>query len=77
MKPTDLQKKIAKSVSSMISTFSNTNDISSPTHLSDIEEMLSADLDQVDFDTKIMLIKSVTSIYWLIRNAKLQENDDE
>lgn len=77
MKPTDLQKKIAKSVSSMISTFSNTNDISSPTHLSDIEEMLSADLDQVDFDTRIMLIKSVTSIYWLIRNAKLQENDDE
>lgn len=77
MKPTDLQKEIAKSVSSIINTFANTNDISSPTHLSDIEELLSADLDKVDSKTRRMLVAHVTSIYWLIRNAKLQENDDE
>lgn len=44
MKPTELQKKVIDSVISIMETWKNSNDITSPTHFNDIHEFLNADL---------------------------------
>ena len=51
MKTTEKQNKIIDSVLSIIRTWQNTNDITSPTHYTDIREFLYADLmDDIDSD---------------------------
>lgn len=40
MKPNNIQKKLVKSISSIISSWGTTNDINSPTHGGDITEEL-------------------------------------
>ena len=47
MKPTEIQIKAIDSIISIIETWKDTNDISSPTHYTDIEEFLYADLDEI------------------------------
>ena len=49
MKPTDKQLKAIDCILSIIETWKNTNDITSPTHFVDIEEFTQADLmDEID-----------------------------
>ena len=51
MKTTEKQNKIIDTVLSIIRTWQNTNDITSPTHYTDIREFLDADLeDDIDPD---------------------------
>ena len=44
MKPTELQKKVIDEVISIMHTWKDTNDITSPTHWGDLHEFLQADL---------------------------------
>ena len=50
MKPTELQKKVIDSVISIMETWKNSNDITSPTHFNDIHEFLNADLGEYLID---------------------------
>lgn len=47
MKPTERQKKVCEAVINQISYWQNTNDITSPTHDSDIEDCLWAELEGI------------------------------
>ena len=48
MKPTEKQIKVIDTVLSIIKTWKNTNDITSPTHTVDIHDFLYADLESED-----------------------------
>lgn len=56
MKPTDKQIQIIDSVISIVKTWKNTNDITSPTHYTDIEEFIDADLDELIPNSQIKCI---------------------
>lgn len=68
MKPTEKQIKVIDSCLSIIKTWKNTNDITSPTHLVDIEEFTQSDLvDEIE-DDLIFDIQDLLSDLWRVVN---------
>jgi hypothetical protein len=68
MKITGKQKKIIDSIISIVKTWENTNDIDSPTHISDIEAFLYADLmDTLDDDEIVTIADDISDLYWDIK----------
>lgn len=72
MKPNKKQEAVAKCMSSIISTFANTNDINSPTHIGDIETFVHTDLDDILDDEKFIeyIIEKLKMLYYMIKDIK-------
>lgn len=68
MKLTEKQIKVIDSCLSIIKTWKNTNDITSPTHLVDIEEFTQSDLMDEIKDDLIFDIQDVLSDLWRVVN---------
>lgn len=72
MKPTENQKKIIDEVISIITTWKNSNDIKSPTLLTDVDEFINADLNELinnPFD-KEWLCGCLYDLWYVINNVK-------
>lgn len=71
MKPTDKQKKVITNILSTIKYWSNTNDITSPSHLTLIEEDMNSLADELDMeydDNNIEeLVSKLSDLYFVIR----------
>lgn len=68
MKANDVQKKICEVIKSQVSYWESSNDINSPTHLSDIKEECGAQLDGLIEDDDIeLLINKLETLYWFVR----------
>lgn len=68
MKPTEKQIKVIDSCLSIIKTWKNTNDITSPTHLVDIEEFTQSDLMYEIEDDLIFDIQDLLCDLWRVVN---------
>ena len=66
MKPTDIQKKICDLIIEQAHFWKVTNDITSPTHLCDIEESVN-NTDELSDSDKETLIKGITDLYFEVR----------
>ena len=66
MKPTDTQKKICDLIIAQAHFWKATNDITSPTHLCDIEESVN-NTDELSDSDKETLIKGITDLYFEVR----------
>lgn len=67
MKSSQKQKELCAFIMSQASFWSNTNDIDSPTHISDIEEEINNIEWLSDYD-RIDLMDKVQDLYFFIRN---------
>jgi hypothetical protein len=67
MKSSQKQKELCSFIMSQASFWSNTNDIDSPTHISDIEEEINNIEWLSDYD-RIDLMDKVQDLYFFIRN---------
>ena len=71
MKPTEKQLKVIDSVLSIIKTWKNTNDITSPTHHSDCYDFLRSDLmDDLDDEAIDEIHNKTMDLWFLINNIK-------
>lgn len=71
MKATEKQKSVLKSISSQLYWMGSSNDITSPTHYHDIEDCMTADLEEtVDKETLELLVDKVQELYTIIKNIK-------
>ena len=64
MKPTKEQIDYCEFLKSMISMWEHTNDINSPTHISDIQDMCNAECYE---DLALETIDCLSDLYWLVR----------
>jgi hypothetical protein len=67
MEPTDKQKKLIKVVKMQAEFWESTNDITSPTHLCDIDETINLELDLSEEDTN-KFSELLQGLYFFIRN---------
>ena len=67
MKPTAKQKKICDLIVEQAKFWQSTNDITSPTHLCDIEESVN-NTDELPDYYKEILIKVFTDLYFTVRD---------
>lgn len=67
MKTNSKQKDIIEFIRSQLSFFESTNDITSPTHLVDIEESVNADLMHFTDQEQDEIANKVADLYWFIR----------
>lgn len=73
MKPTERQQKVLDAIISQIRYWRDTNDIISPTHDSDIEDCIWAELEGVITDREIhSLVKEIDKLLQFLRKV---END--
>lgn len=74
MKATDRQQKVCDAIISQIEYWRDTNDLFSPTHDSDIEDCVWADLEGVITDREMhTLVKELDKILQFVRKV---EHDD-
>ena len=67
-KPTDTQKDVCNYLIKEICWWRDSNDIDSPTHLSDMEDCMKADLDGICSDHEIELLTSaLRNLYHHVR----------
>jgi len=73
MKPTFEQKQLCDTIKMIVSTWMNTNDINSPTHDSDIRELIYSEwfdrLSETDIEN---LEDSLHQLLWFIRDYKYE-----
>jgi hypothetical protein len=67
MKSSQKQKELCSFIMSQASFWSNTNDIDSPTHISDIEEEIN-NIEWLSDYERIDLMDKVQDLYFFIRN---------
>lgn len=71
MKPTEKQKKACDAIIQEISWWRDSNDIDSPTHYSDMEDCLRADLDDIISEEEICDIEDcLRTIFGIIKRNK-------
>lgn len=70
MKPTERQIKAIDTIVSIVKSWKNTNDISSPTVESDIHEFLLADLEDVIYGDIEDFDAALNDLLWLIRRME-------
>lgn len=70
MKPTKRQIKAIDTIVSIVNTWKNTNDISSPTVGSDIHEFLLADLEDIIYGDIEDFDAALNDLLWLIRRME-------
>ena len=70
MKPTERQIKAIDTIVSIVNSWKNTNDISSPTVESDIHEFLLADLEDVIYGDIEDFDAALNDLLWLIRRME-------
>ena len=67
MKSSQKQKELCKFIRSQASFWANTNDIDSPTHISDIEEEIN-NIEWLNDYERIDLMDKVQDLYFFIKN---------
>ena len=74
MKANRIQQEICDVIRSQASFWKDSNDISSPTHLCDIdEELFSQLLDDVSDDDRYRLGRMLEKLYWFVREFDNKE----
>lgn len=69
MKATDIQKDVCNSLIRTICWWRDSNDITSPTHLVDVEECLRADFESELSEHEIeVIIEKMEDLYWFVRH---------
>jgi len=73
MKPSEIQKYLCDIIRSQVNYWKYTNDITSPTHTSDIEEDC-LELEDIISDEKIVALEHLLKeLYWFIREFDSKE----
>ena len=73
MKANKIQQYICDVVRSQQSFWKYSNDITSPTHLCDIEEECFAQLDNlISDDDRVKLVEKLQDLYWFIRKFTIK-----
>lgn len=71
MKPTDKQRKICDAIIREISWWRDSNDINSPTHYADLEDCLTANLDDLIGESeRYMMQQKLTRIFEIVKRNK-------
>ena len=71
MRPTEKQKAICDAIIREVSWWRDSNDIDSPTHYADLEDCLSADLDDlIGKSERYVIQQKMTGIFHVIRRRK-------
>jgi len=63
----NFQLRLVNFIKTQLNYFISTNDISSPTHLVDIEEEVRVDFDELNEEQQNLIAEKVQEIYWLLR----------